>query len=213
MSVSPKITEPGRTAIGLAVLGIVYGDIGTSPIYALRACLRGLGPAPITQLNILGILSLIFWALIIVISLKYHGEGGIFALLALLQPDRVNESRPRCRLMLLGLFGAGLLYGGTMLTPAISVLSAVEGLKVAAPALGHYVLPVTVTILVLLFALQKHGTAKVGALFGPIMVVWFLTLAVLGGTASSRIWKSSRQCYPATRSSSFSPISLPVFWC
>lgn len=189
MAESEKSSEPGRAAIGLAVLGIVYGDIGTSPIYALRECFRGVSPVPITEANILGILSLIFWALLIVISLKYmvfilrannHGEGGIFALLALLRPDRDQDSRPRRTLILFGLFGAGLLYGGTMLTPAISVLSAVEGLEVAAPSLHTYVLPVTIVILLVLFAMQRHGTAKVGAMFGPIMVVWFLTLAILG---------------------------------
>jgi len=189
MAESDKASKPGRSAIGLAVLGIVYGDIGTSPIYALRACFRGVSPVPINEANILGILSLIFWALIIVISLKYmvfilrannHGEGGIFALLALLRPDQDQDSRPRRTLILVGLFGAGLLYGGTMLTPAISVLSAVEGLEVAAPSLDAYVLPITITILVLLFAMQKYGTAKVGAMFGPIMVAWFVTLAALG---------------------------------
>lgn len=189
MTESENASEPGRAAIGLAVLGIVYGDIGTSPIYALRECFRGVSPVPINEANILGILSLIFWALVIVISLKYmvfilrannHGEGGIFALLALLRPDQAQNSAPRRTLILLGLFGAGLLYGGTMLTPAISVLSAVEGLEVAAPSLESYVLPVTIAILVVLFAMQKHGTAKVGAMFGPIMVAWFLTLAALG---------------------------------
>lgn len=189
MAESEEASKPGRGAVGLAVLGIVYGDLGTSPIYALRACFRGVSPVPITEANILGILSLIFWVLTIVISLKYmvfilrannHGEGGIFALLALLRPDQDQESRSRRTLILTGLFGAGLLYGGTMLTPAISVLSAVEGLEVAAPSLHSYVLPITITILVLLFAMQKHGTAKVGAMFGPIMVIWFLTLAGLG---------------------------------
>ncbi|MBQ0832778.1 potassium transporter Kup [Marinobacter sp.] len=189
MAESDKASKPGRSAIGLAVLGIVYGDIGTSPIYALRACFRGVSPVPINEANILGILSLIFWALIIVISLKYmvfilrannHGEGGIFALLALLRPDQDQDNRPRRTLILVGLFGAGLLYGGTMLTPAISVLSAVEGLEVAAPSLDAYVLPITITILVLLFAMQKYGTAKVGTMFGPIMVAWFVTLAALG---------------------------------
>ncbi|GGE55202.1 putative potassium transport system protein kup 1 [Streptosporangium jomthongense] len=184
-----ETVKPGRSAIGLAVLGIVYGDIGTSPIYALRACFRGVSPVPINEANILGILSLIFWALIIVISLKYmvfilrannHGEGGIFALLALLRPDQDQNSRSRRTLILIGLFGAGLLYGGTMLTPAISVLSAVEGLEVAAASLHNYVLPITITILILLFAVQKYGTARVGVMFGPIMVVWFLALAALG---------------------------------
>lgn len=189
MTNSDNARKPGRAAVSLAVLGIVYGDIGTSPIYALRECFRGVSPVAITSANILGILSLIFWTLIIVISVKYmafvlrannHGEGGIFALLALLRPDANQERRSRRALILLGLFGAGLLYGGTMLTPAISVLSAVEGLEIATPALKPYVLPLTIAILFSLFALQKHGTARVGILFGPIMVVWFLTLAVLG---------------------------------
>lgn len=182
-------SKPGKAAIGLAVLGIVYGDIGTSPIYALRECFRGVSPVPVTEANILGILSLIFWALILIISVKYmafvlrannRGEGGIFALLALLRPEDGQDRLARRSLILLGLFGAGLLYGGTMLTPAISVLSAVEGLKVATPALERYVVPVTVIILFALFALQRHGTARVGILFGPIMVIWFLTLAILG---------------------------------
>lgn len=184
-----KAEKPSRAAVGLAVLGIVYGDIGTSPIYALRECFRGVSPVPITEANILGILSLIFWSLIIVVSLKYmvfvlrannHGEGGIFALLALLNPDKSQNNRSRCILILVGLFGASLLYGGTMLTPAISVLSAVEGLEVVAPSLQTYVLPITVIILLVLFATQKHGTARVGAMFGPIMVAWFVTLALLG---------------------------------
>jgi len=181
--------QPGRAAIGLAVLGVVYGDIGTSPIYALRECFRGVSPVPVTEANILGILSLIFWALIMVISVKYmtfvlrannQGEGGIFALLALLRPDKSQEKPSRRNLILLGLFGAGLLYGGTMLTPAISVLSAVEGLEIATPAFKPYVLPLTVIILFTLFAVQKRGTARVGAMFGPLMVLWFGTLAVLG---------------------------------
>lgn len=180
---------PGRAAVGLAVLGVVYGDIGTSPIYALRECFRGVSPVPVTQANILGILSLIFWALILVISVKYmifvlrannQGEGGIFALLALLRPDKLQDKRSRRMLILLGLFGAGLLYGGMMLTPAISVLSAVEGLETVAPAFKPYVLPLTVGILFSLFAVQKRGTARVGAMFGPLMVLWFGTLAALG---------------------------------
>lgn len=192
MAQSNNSSKPGRSAVGLAVLGIVYGDIGTSPIYALRECFRGVSPVPINQTNILGILSLIFWALIIVISLKYmvfilrahnHGEGGIFALLALLRPDKDQDNVSRRGLILFGLFGAALLYGGTMLTPAISVLSAVEGLEVATPELHTYVLPVTIIILFALFALQKHGTVRVGTLFGPIMVLWFLTLAILGITS------------------------------
>lgn len=189
MAQSDTEQKPGRVAVNLAVLGIVYGDIGTSPIYALRECFRGVSPIAVTNANILGILSLIFWALIIVISVKYmvfvlrannHGEGGIFALLALLRPDEKQDRRSRRMLILLGLFGAGLLYGGTMLTPAISVLSAVEGLEISTPALKPFVVPATLVILFSLFALQRHGTARVGALFGPIMVLWFVTLGMLG---------------------------------
>lgn len=184
--------KPGRAAVGLAVLGVVYGDIGTSPIYALRECFRGVSPVAVTESNILGILSLIFWALIVIISIKYmvfvlrannHGEGGIFALLALLRPDENQDRKSRRLLILFGLFGASLLYGGIMLTPAISVLSAVEGLGIATPALKPFVVPITVVILFSLFAVQKFGTARVGAMFGPVMLVWFATLAVLG-TAS-----------------------------
>lgn len=175
--------------LALAVLGVVYGDIGTSPIYALRECFTGKHPIPVTTDNVLGILSLIFWALILVISLKYmvyvlradnRGEGGTFALLALLRPDRQQTRWIRRVLILLGLLGAAMLYGGAMITPAISVLSAVEGLQLATPALQSYVIPITVTILVLLFSVQSHGTAKVGAIFGPITLAWFVVLALLG---------------------------------
>ncbi|MDE2273356.1 MAG: KUP/HAK/KT family potassium transporter [Gammaproteobacteria bacterium] len=176
-------------ALGLAVLGVVYGDIGTSPIYALRECFAGADPMPITQANILGVLSLILWTLILVISLKYmtfvlradnRGEGGIFALLALLSPSKGQPHWSRRALLLLGIGGAAMLYGGTMITPAISVLSAVEGLQIAAPSLHTVVIPITVVILFVLFAVQRHGSAKVGAVFGPLMLLWFLVLAVLG---------------------------------
>ena len=176
-------------ALAVAVLGVVYGDIGTSPIYALRECFAGKYPIPVTTDNVLGILSLIFWTLILVISLKYmvyvlradnRGEGGTFALLALLRPDRQQTRWVRRVLILLGLLGASMLYGGAMITPAISVLSAVEGLQLAAPALQSYVIPITVIILILLFSVQRHGTAKVGAVFGPITLVWFAVLALLG---------------------------------
>ncbi len=175
--------------LALAVLGVVYGDIGTSPIYALRECFAGKHPIPVTTDNVLGILSLIFWTLILVISLKYmvfvlradnRGEGGTFALLALLRPDREQTRWIRRVLILLGLLGASMLYGGAMITPAISVLSAVEGLQLAAPALQSYVIPITVIILILLFSVQRHGTAKVGAAFGPITLIWFVVLALLG---------------------------------
>jgi KUP system potassium uptake protein len=171
------------------VLGVVYGDIGTSPIYALRECFSGKHPIPITPDNVLGILSMMFWTLILVVSLKYmvfvlqadnRGEGGTFALLALLRPERGQEQRRRRALILLGVLGASMLYGSAMITPAISVLSAVEGLQLAAPALHDHVVPITLGILVALFAVQRHGTAVVGAVFGPLTLVWFAVLALMG---------------------------------
>src|SRR3982751_903009 len=180
----------GSTLIGLGLgaLGVVYGDIGTSPLYALKECFSpeyGLAPS---RENVLGILSLIFWSLNFVVSLKYlvfimradnRGEGGIMALLALLHPRRDTTQRRRL-LIGLGLFGAALLYGDGVITPAISVLSAVEGIGVATPALGNAVPVVASAILVLLFWFQSRGTAKVGAIFGRIMLLWFACLAVLG---------------------------------
>jgi len=174
--------------LGLSALGVVYGDIGTSPIYALRECFHGSHPFPPTPDNVLGVLSLIFWALMIIISIKYllfvmradnHGEGGILALLALLAPWK-DHSRQNRVLLFVGLFGAALLYGDGAITPAISVLSAVEGLEIAAPGLKPYVLPLTITVLVLLFRFQKRGTSRIGAVFGPFMLFWFATLALLG---------------------------------
>jgi KUP system potassium uptake protein len=162
--------------LAIAVLGVVYGDIGTSPIYALRECFAGKNPIPVTSDNVLGVLSLVFWTLVLVISLKYmvyvlradnRGEGGIFALIALLRPDRDQDKWRRRLLILLGIVGASMLYGGAMITPAISVLSAVEGLQVAAPNLHDYVIPITALILFALFVVQRHGTAAVGAVCGP----------------------------------------------
>jgi KUP system potassium uptake protein len=175
--------------LSIAVLGVVYGDIGTSPIYAMRETFAGKHPIPVTPDNVLGILSLIFWSLVMIISLKYmmfvlradnHGEGGIFALLALLRPDAKQDRRTRRWLILLGILGASMLYGGAMITPAISVLSAVEGLRVAEPMLGEFVIPITIAILGALFAVQRHGTAKVGAIFGPLTLIWFVVLGILG---------------------------------
>lgn len=175
--------------LSLTALGVVFGDIGTSPLYALRECFLGLHRYPPTEVNILGVLSLIFWALVLIVSVKYllfvmradnRGEGGILALLALLKPWRFRPGRQRTTLAALGLFGAALLYGDGVITPAISVLSAVEGLTVATPVLQPYVLPATIAVLALLFLLQKRGTAAVGALFGPVMVVWFLVIGLLG---------------------------------
>ncbi|HXF08596.1 MAG TPA: potassium transporter Kup [Candidatus Acidoferrales bacterium] len=174
----------------LAALGVVYGDIGTSPLYALRECFSPHFGVELTPAHVLGVLSLIFWALILIVSLKYQalvlradnrGEGGILALLALLNPWRsLGQGRTASVLMALGIFGAALLYCDGMITPAISVLSAVEGLKIAAPGSEPFVVPLTLIILALLFSLQRFGTARVGAVFGPVMFVWFTTLAVLG---------------------------------
>lgn len=170
----------------LAALGVVYGDIGTSPLYAMRESLGGEHDLAIVEANVLGILSLMFWSLVLVITLKYlaivmradnDGEGGILALASLVDPGRGRRS---LRLILLGLFGTALLYGDGMITPAISVLSAVEGIEVAAPSVHAWVMPIALIILVLLFAIQHRGTETIGRFFGPVMVVWFATLAILG---------------------------------
>ncbi|HVR78177.1 MAG TPA: potassium transporter Kup [Acidimicrobiia bacterium] len=178
-------------ATSVGALGIVYGDIGTSPLYAFRESFHAAEGLGVNRASVFGVLSLVFWALVLVVSVKYlifvvradnHGEGGILALAALIVP--AHKTRPtglRWGLILLGLFGTALLYGDGIITPAISVLSAVEGLEVATPALEPYVIPIAVTILVALFAIQRQGTARVGAVFGPVMIVWFLVLAVLGG--------------------------------
>ena len=177
--------------LAVGALGIVYGDIGTSPLYALRECFSGHYAIEATPNNVLGVLSLIFWSLIVVITLKYvtfilradnDGEGGIMALTALATPlRRIAMSRQRW-LVLLGVFGAALLYGDGVITPAISVLSAVEGLKIVTPLFRPYVVPITVVILIVLFAIQSRGTARIGGLFGPIMIAWFAVLAILGIT-------------------------------
>jgi KUP system potassium uptake protein len=175
--------------LSLAALGVVYGDIGTSPLYALRECFHGPHAIAPTPQNILGVLSLIFWSLIIVISIKYlvfvlradnHGEGGILSLTALATPIKPSGRSEHTFLIMLGIFGAALLYGDGVITPAISVLSAMEGLTVATPVLSRFVVPLTIVILVGLFLFQSRGTAKVGKIFGPVMLVWFAALAVLG---------------------------------
>ncbi|MCX7062112.1 MAG: potassium transporter Kup [Gammaproteobacteria bacterium] len=176
-------------SLSVAALGIVYGDIGTSPIYALRECFYGEHRIEPTAGNVLGVLSLITWALILVVTIKYlaivlradnKGEGGIIALVALLNPWRARPGSQRHLLMLLGLFGAALLYGDGAITPAISVLSAIEGLSVATPALSLLVVPTTLLIIIGIFVIQKRGTGGIGALFGPGMALWFAVLAALG---------------------------------
>ncbi|ADO75903.1 potassium transporter Kup [Stigmatella aurantiaca] len=182
-----------RTAtLALGALGIVYGDIGTSPLYALRECFSGPHSIAPTPENVMGVLSLIFWSLFVLISMKYllfvtradnRGEGGILALMALVlqRPKGIRAPHPaRPVLVALGLFGAALLYGDGIITPAMSVLSAVEGLSVATPLFEPYLLPISLVILLGLFMLQRKGTGGIGALFGPVMTVWFVTLAVLG---------------------------------
>ena len=180
---------PSLITLSLGALGVVYGDIGTSPLYALRESFHEAHRLEPTDANILGILSLIFWSLIIVISIKYlifimradnDGEGGILALTSLLSQKNVRRGSGRWLLILLGLFGTALLYGDGVITPAISVLSAVEGLGVATPFFEPYILPIAVVILVGVFLVQRFGTGQVGRIFGPITLLWFVLLAVLG---------------------------------
>jgi KUP system potassium uptake protein len=172
----------------LGAIGVVYGDIGTSPLYTIKQTFGEHGAVP-TAANVLGVLSLIFWSLILVVSVKYagfimradnKGEGGIMALTALAQRSVRSNQRGRWWIVMLGLFGAALFFGDGVITPAISVLGAVEGLEVLAPSLQHWVVPIAAIIIVLLFSFQNRGTGKVGAVFAPVMILWFLALAVLG---------------------------------
>jgi len=186
-----KTTEPrGRYLylLSLAALGIVYGDIGTSPLYALRECFHGPHGIPPEPHNVLGVLSLIFWSLIIVISIKYlvfvmradnRGEGGILSLMSLIPPVRGSIRRGGW-VIAFGLFGAALLYGDGIITPAISVLSAIEGLEVATPMSRHTIILLTVIVLIALFAIQRRGTSGIGVLFGPITLLWFFSIAIFG---------------------------------
>ena len=175
--------------LALSALGVVYGDIGTSPLYALKESFHHAHNIAVAPENIFGILSLIFWSLIIVVSVKYlvfivradnQGEGGVLALTALLGTISLKSPRALRILTLLGIFGTALLYGDGIITPAISVLSAVEGLEFAAPKLHDFIIPITVAILIGLFSIQKHGTTKVGKVFGPITLLWFFILIILG---------------------------------
>jgi KUP system potassium uptake protein len=188
--------RPGHAAslavLSLGALGVVFGDIGTSPLYTLRECMMAAGGAKASTADLFGILSLMFWSLIMVVTIKYmifvmradnHGEGGIFALLAIV-PERFRATAAKTGkvtgMALLAVIGAALLYGDGVITPAISVLSAVEGLAIASPELSHLVVPLTCVILVGLFSIQSRGTGDVGKLFGPVMALWFASLAVLG---------------------------------
>lgn len=177
-------------SLSLAALGVAFGDIGTSPLYTMKEVFAGSHhPVPVTPENVLGILSLIFWSLIIVITVKYisfilradnKGEGGIMALMALALRNKAEGTRSRMLILMLGLFGASLFYGDGVVTPAISVLSAVEGLEVITPSFHPFIIPITLGVLIALFTLQNRGTASVGRMFGPVMTLWFITLAILG---------------------------------
>ena len=175
-------------ALTLGAIGVVYGDIGTSVLYAFKEVFAS-GHVPITQANILGILSLFFWTLTLVVSIKYvvlimradnHGEGGLMALLALASQSVKDQPRLRRVLLMVGVFGVALFFGDGIITPAVSVLSAVEGLEIITPAAKPYVVPLSIIVLVLLFLLQRRGTADIGKFFGPITVVWFLAIACFG---------------------------------
>jgi KUP system potassium uptake protein len=181
-------TGKALAALSFTALGVVYGDIGTSPLYAIKECFSGHHSITPTPENVIGVLSLIFWSINFIVSFKYitfvlradnRGEGGTFALLAQVRP-LTRTSSGRMVLVALGLFGAALLYGDGVITPAISVLGAIEGLTVAAPAVSHWVWPIAAVVLTGVFAVQKHGTAKIGGMFGPVMAVWFTSIALLG---------------------------------
>ena len=175
--------------LSLAALGVVFGDIGTSPLYAIRECFHGEYGIAVSPANVLGVLSLMFWALVMIVTVKYlifvfraenQGEGGVMALTALIKSATGQVKNSRLALVSIGLFAACLLYGDGMITPAISVLSAVEGLRIITPLFKPYVVPTTIIILGGLFLIQKRGTARIGNLFGPVILVWFSVLALLG---------------------------------
>ncbi|MFM9969725.1 MAG: KUP/HAK/KT family potassium transporter [Burkholderiales bacterium] len=182
-------THSPLALLTLSALGVVYGDIGTSPLYAFKEAFGRAGGLAMSEANVLAILSMMFWSIMVLVSVKYvivmlrfdnGGEGGILALLAL--STRLTRNNPRLAWFasICGIFGASLFFGDAVITPAISVLSAVEGVSVATPALEHWVIPVTVTVIVALFWIQHRGTGAVGKVFGPIMALWFCVLAVLG---------------------------------
>jgi KUP system potassium uptake protein len=191
------VAPRGRQLLLLSVtaLGIVYGDIGTSPLYALRVCFSGRHAVPLQPENVFGVLSLIFWTLILVVGVKYHawilrldnrGEGGILALMGLISPERRGGASVQRSVLLLGVLGVALFYGDGIMTPAISVLSAVEGLELVSPMTDTLVAPVSVGLLVFLFITQRRGTARIGRVFGPLMLLWFVTIAILGAAAIAK---------------------------
>lgn len=184
-----RSSRKGVPLLAMAALGVIYGDIGTSPLYTIKECFTGEHGVAVTPANVTGIMSMVFWSLIMVVSLKYvtfmlradnKGEGGTFSLLATLRGKLKNNTRMWSLLTLLAAIGAALLYGDGVITPAISVLSAVEGLNMATDAAAHYVVPLTCLILITLFSIQKKGTALIGQVFGPVMMTWFATLGILG---------------------------------
>ena len=188
-------THSGAAALSLGALGVVFGDIGTSPLYAMREVFVGSHHLAVTEQRVFGVVSLVFWSLMVIVTLKYvafimradnHGEGGIMALISLVQGAPFRTPRARAGLIALGIFGAALFYGDGMITPATSVLSAVEGLGVAAPNLDRLIIPITLVVIVGLFAIQRFGTATVGKLFGPVMVIWFAIIAATGVIETAR---------------------------
>ena len=220
---APALRHPRLAAAALACMGVVFGDIGTSPLYTLQVAVKSASPGgAVDPQAVLGIVSLIFWSLIIVISIKYailimrasnQGEGGILALLAMVLPKDGAASRWTMPLLIVGLVGATLLYGDGTITPAISVLSAVEGIKIYAPQFGPYVVPVTVLILVGLFLIQRKGTSFIGRLFGPVMLFWFIIIGILGiaGIARGPAILAALSPLPAiTYLSRAGPIALTV---
>ncbi|MEU1533959.1 KUP/HAK/KT family potassium transporter [Streptomyces fagopyri] len=206
--------RPGRDAVRLAVvigaLGVVFGDIGTSPIYTLQTVFdpQDPHPVPVSTANVYGVVSLVFWSVVVIVMVTYvllamradnDGEGGIMALITLLRRQSAQRGR-RAAVVLaaLGIFGASLFFGDSMITPAISVLSAVEGLKVVEPSLGDLVVPVTAVIIVVLFLVQRRGTAAVGRIFGPVMIAWFVTIGACGVDGIIGPRRSSRRCHRPT---------------
>src|SRR5487761_2621274 len=192
---SDKNSKQSTSTLVLGAIGVVFGDIGTSPLYAIHETFADQYPLPVIEANILGVLSLMFWTIMLLISLKYvlivmradnRGEGGVLALLAMVTKLTKHSPKTKWFVTALGILAAALFYGDGMITPAISVLSAVEGLEVVDTHFKTFVIPITVVVITLLFWFQKRGTSVVGLAFGPIMVVWFACLAVLGGMAIAK---------------------------